>query len=109
MSRPATARPMSKHIPSISSFSYANPDNNRPRTGQSRPATAGRPWTAQSRPTTARPQTAASTRYEGSYVIALLEGRGIAREVGMAAIDLDLGRVVLVQVRSRSSTICFES
>ncbi|KAJ7591554.1 muts domain V-domain-containing protein [Mycena floridula] len=64
----------------------------------SRPTTV-RPWTAQSaRPTTARPQTAASVRNEGSYVIALVEGRGIGREVGMAAIDKDTGRVMLVQL-----------
>ncbi|KAK0440784.1 muts domain V-domain-containing protein [Armillaria borealis] len=68
-------------------------------TGQSRP------WTAQSRPATARPQTAASTRHDASYVIALLEGRGISREVGMAALDKDTGRVMLVQV-SRPQQHC---
>ncbi|KAF8555921.1 hypothetical protein OG21DRAFT_1460258, partial [Imleria badia] len=62
-----------------------------------------RPWTAQSRsgttrPGTARPQTAASTRHEGSYVIALLESRGVAHEVGIAAMDRDTGRVMLVQL-----------
>src|ERR1700683_5375186 len=57
-----------------------------------------RPRTAQSRPGTARPQTAASTRHEGSYVVAVFEGRGVAREVGMAAIDKDTGRVMLIQV-----------
>jgi DNA mismatch repair protein MSH4 len=31
-------------------------------------------------------------------VIALIEGRGIAREVGMAALDRDTGRVIIVQV-----------
>ncbi|KAF9261928.1 hypothetical protein L218DRAFT_980745 [Marasmius fiardii PR-910] len=55
-------------------------------------------WTAQTRPASGRPQTAASTRYEGSYIITILEGRGIAREVGIAAIDMDTGRVVLVQL-----------
>lgn len=73
--------------------------NSRPQTvwttGTTRPTTTGRPRTAQSRPGTARPQTAAS---EGSYVIAILEGRGVAREVGIAAIDKDTGRVMLVQV-----------
>ncbi|KAK0197948.1 muts domain V-domain-containing protein, partial [Armillaria mellea] len=63
-----------------------------PVTGQSRS------WTAQSRPATGRPQTAASTRHDASYVIALLEGRGISREVGMAALDKDTGRVMLVQL-----------
>jgi hypothetical protein len=42
--------------------------------------------------------TSASTRYEGTYVIALLEGRGVARELGMAALDKDTGKVILVQV-----------
>lgn len=64
-----------------------------------RPASRqSRPWTSQSRPTTARPQTSASTRHEGSYVIALLEGRGVSREVGIAALDKDTGKVMLVQV-----------
>jgi DNA mismatch repair protein MSH4 len=62
-----------------------------------RPTTA-RPRTGQSRPATARPQTAASVRHEGSYVIAVFEGRGVAREVGMAAIDRETGKVMLVQV-----------
>ncbi|KAJ7160996.1 muts domain V-domain-containing protein [Mycena filopes] len=76
----------------------------RPTTGQSRPDTSHpttsqtRPWTAQTRPGTARPTTAASVRQDGSYVIALLEGRGVAREVGMAALDRDTGRVMLVQL-----------
>ncbi|KAH7884107.1 muts domain V-domain-containing protein [Phlebopus sp. FC_14] len=69
----------------------------RPFTGQSRP------WTAQSRtgterPGTARPLTAASTRREGSFLVALVESRGIAHEVGLAAMDRDTGRVVLVQL-----------
>ncbi|GBE78596.1 MutS protein homolog 4 [Sparassis crispa] len=55
-------------------------------------------WTAQSRPTTARPQTAASSRHESSYIVALVEGRGVAREVGMAALDKDTGRVTLIQL-----------
>ncbi|KAJ3723913.1 muts domain V-domain-containing protein [Lentinula raphanica] len=78
-SRPASRRPLTA-------------GQNRPRTGQSRP------WTGQSRVSTARPQTSASTRYEGSFVIALLEGRGLGREVGLAALDADTGRVVLVQL-----------
>ncbi|SJL03144.1 uncharacterized protein ARMOST_06490 [Armillaria ostoyae] len=89
----STTRPASGTVPRSStarpvSHSYRN----RPMTGQSRP------WTAQSRPATARPQTAASTRHDASYVIALLEGRGISREVGMAALDKDTGRVMLVQL-----------
>lgn len=67
--------------------------SSRPQTG--RPLT-GRPQTG--RPQTGRPQTAVSIRHEGSYVIALIEGRGVAREVGLAALDKDTGKVVLVQV-----------
>ncbi|KAI9462694.1 muts domain V-domain-containing protein [Boletus coccyginus] len=71
--------------------------------GQSCRTNTTRPWTGQSRPVTtragtARPQTAASTRHEGSYVIALLESRGVAHEVGIAAMDRDTGRVMLVQL-----------
>ncbi|KAL0950493.1 hypothetical protein HGRIS_007304 [Hohenbuehelia grisea] len=71
----------------------------RPQTNQSRKNTGHRRlWTTQSRPNTARPVTAVSTRHEGSYVIALFEGRGVAREVGMAALDKDTGKVVMVQL-----------
>ncbi|TEB26336.1 hypothetical protein FA13DRAFT_1692416 [Coprinellus micaceus] len=60
----------------------------------------GRPTTARStRPGTARPQTGVSTVYqEGSFVIALLEGRGVSREVGLAALNKDTGEVNLVQI-----------
>ncbi|KAH9487239.1 hypothetical protein JR316_0001308 [Psilocybe cubensis] len=77
----------------------------RPWTAQSRSYSTteqSRPWTGvtgQSRPTTARPQTSASVRYDGSYVLAVLEGRGVSREVGIAALDKDTGKVMLVQVR----------
>ena len=89
-SRPATSRPYT--------------GSNRPWTGQStsgRPQTGtGRPWTGQTRPGTGRPGTAASNyvRHEASYIVAVLEGRGVAREVGMAALEKDTGQVVLVQV-----------
>ncbi|KAJ6554549.1 muts domain V-domain-containing protein [Mycena capillaripes] len=82
----------------------SRPFTSRPTTGQSRPGTSRpttdqtRPLTAQTRPGTARPTTAASVHQDGSYVIALLEGRGVAREVGMAALDRDTGRVMLVQL-----------
>ncbi|KAJ3808136.1 muts domain V-domain-containing protein [Lentinula aff. lateritia] len=70
-----------------------------PTTGQNQPRTAqSRPWTGQSRVSTARPQTSASTRHEGNFVIAVLEGRGVGREVGLAALDKDIGRVILVQL-----------
>ncbi|KAG2139666.1 muts domain V-domain-containing protein [Suillus clintonianus] len=66
---------------------------------------ASRPWTAQSRPGTARPQTAASTMHDASYVIALIESRGIAHEVGMAALDKDTGRVMLIQLSDCSTYV----
>ncbi|PPQ78808.1 hypothetical protein CVT25_010677 [Psilocybe cyanescens] len=72
-----------------------------PRTGKSHSHSAAdqsRPWTGQSRPTTARPQTSASVRHDGSYVVAVLEGRGVSREVGIAALDKDTGKVMLVQI-----------
>lgn len=47
---------------------------------------------AQSRPTTAHPQIAASVRHEGSYVAAVLEGRGVSIEIGVAALDKDTGK-----------------
>lgn len=78
-----------------------------PRTFPSRPSTA-RPWTAQSRPTTGystqsrpptgRPQTAQSSKRDGSYVVAVIEGRGVAHEVGIAALDRDTGHCILVQL-----------
>ncbi|KIY45240.1 hypothetical protein FISHEDRAFT_61251 [Fistulina hepatica ATCC 64428] len=46
--------------------------------------------------------TAASTRHEGNYVVALLESRGVAREIGMAALDKDTGHVMLVQIADSS-------
>ena len=71
----------------------------RPWTGQSRATSATRPRTGQSRPGTAQaPTTAGTSRYEASFIVALLEGRGVAREVGMAALDRDTGRVMLIQV-----------
>lgn len=69
------------------------------------PSGHSRPWTGQSRPPTGRPQTSASTvRREGSYVVAIVEGRGVSREVGIAAVDRDTGHVMLVQVRRICST-----
>jgi len=72
--------------------------SSRPWTGQSGNNSTNRAWTEQSRPATARPQTAASVHHDGSYVVAVLEGRGISREVGIAALDKDTGKVMLVQV-----------
>ncbi|THV01237.1 hypothetical protein K435DRAFT_750386 [Dendrothele bispora CBS 962.96] len=70
----------------------SRPISRRPTTAQTRSHVAN------SRPTTARPQTPASTRHEASYIVALLEGRGVGREVGLAALDKDTGRVILVQL-----------
>ncbi|KAI0044058.1 hypothetical protein FA95DRAFT_1497685 [Auriscalpium vulgare] len=72
--------------------------NTRPWTGQTRPTSTARPRTGQSRPGTARPTTAASSRHEASFVVAVLEGRGVAHEVGIAALDRDTGRAVLIQL-----------
>ncbi|KAF8508765.1 muts domain V-domain-containing protein [Gautieria morchelliformis] len=49
----------------------------------------------------ARPQTAASVNTghrEASYIVAVIEGRGISREIGIAALDKDTGKTVLIQV-----------
>lgn len=78
---------------------YSHSDNTRSWTGQSHSTTSStHPRTGQSRPGTAR--AAATSHYEAqpSFIIALLEGRSIAREVGMAALDRDTGRVMLIQV-----------
>ncbi|KAI0757543.1 muts domain V-domain-containing protein [Daedaleopsis nitida] len=73
--------------------------SNPTRPSSSRPGTAvSRPWTSHSRPNTARPVTATSTRHDSSYIIAVIEGRGIGREVGMAVLDKDTGRVALIQL-----------
>ncbi|KAH9045814.1 muts domain V-domain-containing protein [Lactarius hengduanensis] len=77
--------------------SYSD-NTTRPWTGQSRSASIARPRTAQSRPGTAQATTAATSRSEASFIISLLEGRGIAREVGIAALDRDTGRVMLIQL-----------
>ncbi len=79
---------------------YSHSDNaTRPWTGKSRTTSLTRPCTGQSRPGTAQaPTTAATSYYEASFIIALLEGRGIAREVGIAALDRDTGRMMLIQV-----------
>ncbi len=58
--------------------------------------------TSYSRPGTARPQTSASSRYEGTYIVAIVESRGVGREVGIAALDKETGRVSLVQVNEAS-------
>ncbi|CCM03700.1 uncharacterized protein FIBRA_05846 [Fibroporia radiculosa] len=70
----------------------ARPSSSHPQTGISHG------WTAQSRLTTARPQTAASSRHEANYIIAVLEGRGVAREVGISALEKETGRVFLAQL-----------
>lgn len=88
---------------------YSHTDNTtRPWTGQSHTTSLTRPRTGQSCPGTAQvPTTAATSHHESrpSFVIALLEGRGIAREVGMAALDRDTGRVMLIQVLPSPCTV----
>ena len=76
--------------------------NGKPLTA-SQQSIPSRPITGQSRPATARPQTAASTRHDSCYIIALFEGRGVAREVGLAALNRETGQVILVQVRQVAS------
>jgi len=56
------------------------------------------------RPTSARPQTAASSRPEGNSIVALLEGRGISREIGMATLNPETGRVTIIQVSFSDKT-----
>ncbi|KAK7688084.1 hypothetical protein QCA50_008454 [Cerrena zonata] len=73
----------------------------RPWTGRSTQV----PRTAQSRPATARPHTAASSRHTSSYVVAVLEGRGVSRDVGMAALDRDTGKVFLVQLADTTTYV----
>lgn len=84
---------------------FSHSDNtNRPWTGQSHTTSFTRLRTGQSCPGTAQaPTTAATSHYEAqpNFTIAVLEGRGIAREVGMAALDRDTGRVMLIQVCHR--------
>ncbi|KAF7344644.1 MutS 4 [Mycena venus] len=89
-----TLRPYSRPL-THRTTAQSRPDIFRPTTGigQSRLSTG-----AQTRPGTTRPTTAASAQQDCTYVIALLEGKGVAREVGMAALDRDTGRVMLVQL-----------
>jgi len=78
-------------------FAHAFPTLRRSST-MARPTSA--PVTAPLlRPTSARPQTSASSRPEGHSIVALLEGRGISREIGMATLNPETGRVTMVQVR----------
>ncbi|KAF7307828.1 MutS 4 [Mycena kentingensis (nom. inval.)] len=89
--RPSTSRPATTNAQSGPNSST------RPWTATTRPATAQtRPGTA--RPGTARPTTAVSVRPEGSYIVAVVEARGVGHEVGIAALDRDTGRVMLVQL-----------
>jgi len=93
---------MLRPSPSTQATPSSRPFTARKR--NSRPATVeNTKWTGASRPTTARPMTSVSTKHQSSYVIALLEGRGVAREVGMAALDKNTGKVMLVQVSDCSS------
>jgi DNA mismatch repair protein MSH4 len=79
-------------------------ESGRPSTETTiRPTTTRRPFTVQSRagqsrPTTARVQTATSVHHQSSHVVAIFESRGVGHEVGIAALEKDTGRVILVQV-----------
>ena len=82
---------------SLPAMSLIRTDTGRP--SSSRPATAlSRPRTSHSRPNTGRPLTAASSRHDSSYIVAVIVGRGVGKEIGIAALDKDTGRVALVQV-----------
>lgn len=89
--RPPSTRPTSRPatVQTSNSFTQSTRTQSRPLTAQSRP------FTAQS----ARPGTAVSSRHEGSFIVAVLEGRGVGREVGIAALDKETGQVNLIQVR----------
>lgn len=52
--------------------------------------------TTQSRPVTARVNTAQP--HEAGFVISVMEGRGVARQVGLATLNKETGRVFLAQV-----------
>jgi DNA mismatch repair protein MSH4 len=65
-------------------------------------STVSRPVTVQSdRARTARPATGTLSHHdhEGSHVVAVIEGRGVSREIGIAALDRDTGGVRIVQVQ----------
>mgnify|MGYP001592800131 FL=1 len=68
----------------------------RPPTRTSTTRATSRP---PSRTGTATSRTSAS-ELQGDWVVAVLEGRGVGREVGVVAIERDLGKVVITQVRS---------
>ena len=73
-------------------------------------ATSTRQWScnsiqgSESRPVTARSQTGASSssRHISNHVVAVLEGRGVSRDVGTAVLDSDTGNVYFAQVCHRS-------
>ncbi|KAG2127170.1 uncharacterized protein EDB93DRAFT_1257258 [Suillus bovinus] len=96
---------MSTLLRSVNELSSMRPESGRSRPYTRQTSASRRPWTAQSRPGTARPQTAASTMHDASFVIALIESRGIAHEVGMAALDKDTGRVMLIQLSDCSTYV----
>ncbi|PVF95072.1 hypothetical protein CPB86DRAFT_764679 [Serendipita vermifera] len=55
---------------------------------------------SRSRPSTSRPATsrASSSRELGTFIVAISEGRNVGREVGIAAVDRETGRVTITQV-----------
>lgn len=86
--------------PQCSRFDFAPQHHSFPTLGRS---LATMPMSAPAttpllRPTSARPQTAASSRPKGHSIVAILEGRGISREIGMATLNPETGRATIVQV-----------
>ncbi|BGP16624.1 MutS protein msh4 [Rhodosporidiobolus nylandii] len=70
----------------------------------SRPPTRSHASAAPSRPTTAV-TTATSVNDEGSWLLALLPSRGTARDVGVVAMERELGHVVVTQYTDSSTFV----
>lgn len=54
-----------------------------------------------------RPTTALSSRPDetGTHVVAVIEARGVSREIGLAALERETGRLSLVQVYTHTSLL----
>lgn len=66
---------------------------------------SSRPGTRQRPATSSRPLTAISTRPPTQFVVALNEGRGIASEVGLAALDLKTSSCFVSQFADSSTYV----
>ncbi|GAA5967803.1 hypothetical protein JCM11641_005769 [Rhodosporidiobolus odoratus] len=72
----------------------------------SRPPTRSFASAAHSRPTTARTTTANSTTGDdGDWLIAILPSRGTARDVGVVALDKELGHILVTQYTDSSAFV----